>query len=338
MHDIFISYAKEDATKAKQLISALEKIGFSVWYDFDIPTGETFDDTIEKAIKNARCVIVLWSKNSIHSEWVRIEAAEGKKRDILVPVILEDVEIPLAFRRRQAINIEDWLNKSRDGIFERLVEDIQKVIHHSKLDDSSLAHDVNASSLDLKKQKSRKTKSLLSSLYSRSGLTAIFVLIGLIVMFSILKFQQDRNNQNELRPKGLVFASQIETNGEAINPGSVFSEDISDLYAVFRSDMVLPGMDIKADSIRPGSYYAHLKTEEISSVKTIGWRCYFKGDTVFNYTTPVSKNGYIWLQRYNYDNAGIFAEFGPGKYKVVILIDGNPAISSDIIIKSSKDL
>jgi len=49
--------------------------------------SESFDEVIEKAIADAKCVIVLWSAASVASEWVRNEASEGKRRGILVPRI-----------------------------------------------------------------------------------------------------------------------------------------------------------------------------------------------------------------------------------------------------------
>ncbi len=38
----------------------------------------------------ADCVIVLWTRVSIKSEWVRIEAAEGLKRKNMIPIIIDD--------------------------------------------------------------------------------------------------------------------------------------------------------------------------------------------------------------------------------------------------------
>jgi phage replication-related protein YjqB (UPF0714/DUF867 family) len=43
MSDIFISYAKEDRGKAKDIAEALKQQGFSVWWDRSILPGETFD-------------------------------------------------------------------------------------------------------------------------------------------------------------------------------------------------------------------------------------------------------------------------------------------------------
>ena len=128
MHDIFLSYSKEDKSIAKKIALGLENNGFKVWWDIEIPTGHTWDSEIEKAIENCKCVVVLWSKASINSEWVRIEAAEGKKKNILIPVRIEEVEPPLAFRRRQYINLTGWSKKTSDFKFRKLVEDIKLII------------------------------------------------------------------------------------------------------------------------------------------------------------------------------------------------------------------
>lgn len=78
---------------------ALEQQGWSVWWDRNIPPGRTFDQVIEEAIDTAKCLLVLWSKESVASEWVKTEAAEGARRRILGPVLIDEVAIPLEFRR-----------------------------------------------------------------------------------------------------------------------------------------------------------------------------------------------------------------------------------------------
>lgn len=78
MADIFISYASEDRARAEKLAQALGARGWSIWWDREIPLGKSFDEVIEKALAEARCVIVLWSGFSIVSEWVRNEASEAR--------------------------------------------------------------------------------------------------------------------------------------------------------------------------------------------------------------------------------------------------------------------
>src|SRR5262245_29410493 len=99
MSEIFLSYAKGDRARAALLAELLEARGWSVWWDREIPPGRTFDDVIEEALTRARCVIVLWSAESVASRWVRTEASVAAERGILVPALIDDVPIPLEFRR-----------------------------------------------------------------------------------------------------------------------------------------------------------------------------------------------------------------------------------------------
>jgi len=99
MGDIFVSYAREDRAKAKDLAEALQEQGWNVWWDRDIRPGGIFDEVISRSLNSAKCVIVLWSEASTRSEFAKEEATEGAKRHILAPVLIEDVEIPLGFRR-----------------------------------------------------------------------------------------------------------------------------------------------------------------------------------------------------------------------------------------------
>jgi hypothetical protein len=52
-------------------------------------------------------VVVVWSNDSVRSEWVINEANEGLQKGALVPVCIDDVRPPLAFRRRQTIRVVD---------------------------------------------------------------------------------------------------------------------------------------------------------------------------------------------------------------------------------------
>ena len=75
---------------AAPLVAALERQGWSVWWDRSIPPGRNFDEVLEEEIDAARCVVVVWTDASIDSQWVRSEALEGMERDILVPVRLDE--------------------------------------------------------------------------------------------------------------------------------------------------------------------------------------------------------------------------------------------------------
>jgi hypothetical protein len=105
--DVFISYAREDRDFAALLAKAMEGRGLALWWDRDVLVGQSFSAVIEKELDGAYCVVVLWSSASIESDWVLNEAAEGARRKILVPVLIQDVRPPLEFRRLQTARLFD---------------------------------------------------------------------------------------------------------------------------------------------------------------------------------------------------------------------------------------
>lgn len=130
MSDIFISYASEDRDQARRFAETLAKHGWSVWWDRRIPFGKSFDEVIEGEIGAARCMIVLWSRHSVESGWVKNEAREGKARQVLVPALIEPVRIPLEFRHLQTADLTEWEPDSPHAQFNQLLEQLQSLLAH----------------------------------------------------------------------------------------------------------------------------------------------------------------------------------------------------------------
>jgi formylglycine-generating enzyme required for sulfatase activity len=131
MSDIFVSYSKADRGKAEDIAAALKQQGYSVWWDRRILPGETLDTVIETALDAAKCVIVLWSRTSVASKWVKAEASEGDRRGILVPVLIDDVQIPqipLAFRHIQAADLRDWDGTLPHPEFDNLLKAVARIL------------------------------------------------------------------------------------------------------------------------------------------------------------------------------------------------------------------
>lgn len=124
-NQIFLSYKNEDRERIIPIVRAIEREGWSVWWDRKIPPGRSFDEVIEEKIDKAKCIIVIWSEKSVASKWVKTEASEGERRRILIPVMIDDVVIPLAFRRIEAAQLIDWDGISShpelDNIFEAII-------------------------------------------------------------------------------------------------------------------------------------------------------------------------------------------------------------------------
>ncbi|MFO1153251.1 MAG: SUMF1/EgtB/PvdO family nonheme iron enzyme [Rhodospirillales bacterium] len=124
MADVFISYAREDRASAEKLAHALEAHGWSVWWDREILPGKDFSAVIGTEIAAAKTVVVLWSRSSVASNWVRDEAHEGLERSVLVPVLLDGSEPPMGYRAIQGVSLQDW-EPGRDHLgFSQLIEAI----------------------------------------------------------------------------------------------------------------------------------------------------------------------------------------------------------------------
>ena len=128
MSDIFISYASEDRDQAHKLASALESLGWSVWWDRDIITGQAYDQVIERELNGAKSVVVLWSSHSVASEWVKNEAAAAAERGVLLPVLIERVTLPLEFRRKQTADFIGWDGDPAHSGFQALCRGVSATI------------------------------------------------------------------------------------------------------------------------------------------------------------------------------------------------------------------
>lgn len=128
MADIFISYAREDETRIRELVRSLEGEGWSIFWDRRIPAGKTWQSYIGQALNDARCVIVAWSQHSVTSDWVIEEANDGKDRSILVPIFLESVKPPLGFRGIHAADLTNWKPGESSPHFDQLIQDIAGVV------------------------------------------------------------------------------------------------------------------------------------------------------------------------------------------------------------------
>jgi TolB-like protein/Flp pilus assembly protein TadD len=118
---VFLSYARADQKRAKPVIDALEQAGIKVWWDGLLEGGENFLPTTEAALESADAVVVLWSKVSVESHWVRDEATRGRDRNCLVPLSIDGSQPPLGFRQFQVIDFSKWRGKADAAEMQRAI-------------------------------------------------------------------------------------------------------------------------------------------------------------------------------------------------------------------------
>jgi formylglycine-generating enzyme required for sulfatase activity len=128
MPDIFLSYSRHDLERVRPIAEALEAEGWSVFWDRRIPAGKTWRQFIGEALADSRCVMVVWTKSAIESDWVIEEADFGKKRGALIPTRLDAVDPPLGFGAIQAADLLDWKGSSESPAFRVLLGDIKALL------------------------------------------------------------------------------------------------------------------------------------------------------------------------------------------------------------------
>ena len=126
MSQVFLSYARENADAAKVLAEAIGDAGHDVWWDRHLHGGSRFTLEIDRALKDADVVVVLWSDASVQSVWVQDEAAEGRDSGRLVPVSLGETKPPLGFRQFQTISLGPSSGDVRPQAIDELIEAISR--------------------------------------------------------------------------------------------------------------------------------------------------------------------------------------------------------------------
>ncbi len=124
--DLFLSYAREDRATAQLLAHALGEEGFSVWWDREIRGGRDFTEEIAANLHAARRVIVLWSPTAVESSFVRDESARARDAGKLLPVRIEEADLPLGFGQLQTLDLIDWDGGREAADFRALVNEIRR--------------------------------------------------------------------------------------------------------------------------------------------------------------------------------------------------------------------
>lgn len=133
MADVFISYRKADWAKAKHLAAALKIENIDVWWDTALEAGETFDEKIQTVLEQVKCVIVVWSKESVKSEWVRAESSVGRERGILVPVMVQPVNIPVPFNLLHTADLIGWSGDRSHAGYQDVVKQVKQLAGKSNV-------------------------------------------------------------------------------------------------------------------------------------------------------------------------------------------------------------
>jgi hypothetical protein len=126
---VFISYSHADSHFVDNLAGRLKETGVDVWIDkWMIKVGDSITGKINEGIGASDFLIIVLSRSSVKSKWVReelntalVQNVEVEKGAFILPVLKEDCGIPSLLKHRKYANFKDDPKKG----FKELVEVIQ---------------------------------------------------------------------------------------------------------------------------------------------------------------------------------------------------------------------
>lgn len=126
--NVFVSYSRDDRKTVLPIIQALENSGLTVWWDGLLEAGTVFLQTTEQALEQADAVLVLWTKTSVNSNWVRDEATIGRDSGRLVPITTDGSMPPLGFRQFHVVDLSSSKNSPDAPEFQNVTQSIRALM------------------------------------------------------------------------------------------------------------------------------------------------------------------------------------------------------------------
>jgi hypothetical protein len=110
----------------------VEAEGYDVWWDADLPPHLSYGEVITDKIGDCKAAIVVWSKESAASEWVRAEADMARNQKKLVQTALNNVMPPLPFNQIQYAELGDWKGEADHPGWLKVKESLTALVGRKK--------------------------------------------------------------------------------------------------------------------------------------------------------------------------------------------------------------
>lgn len=105
---VFLSYSIQDKKFAQLLTTDLRKEGIKVWLaDEQVRVGDNITDTIRDGITSSLWIIIILSKNSLQSDFIKeelsyaIQEEHKRNRPFILPALIDDSILPTQLQDKQ---------------------------------------------------------------------------------------------------------------------------------------------------------------------------------------------------------------------------------------------
>lgn len=129
--DIFLSYSSIDRERVLRLRRHYEARGFTVFWDQNVPKGSNWNEWIGGNLRRAKCVIVIWTHNSVKSQNVYHEAEIARQNTKIAPVALDTLradQFPMGFYTVQCADLSSWNGEANSPELKKLDELVQRLV------------------------------------------------------------------------------------------------------------------------------------------------------------------------------------------------------------------
>ena len=128
MFDVFISHAQSTIPLVRQIADALRGLGHTVWWDEDLPVHRPFPQMIEARIRDAKAVVVIWSKDAVEGTYVRAEAEIARPAGTLVQISVNGTVPPLPFNTIQFADMTGWTGDANAPGWRKVVASVSELV------------------------------------------------------------------------------------------------------------------------------------------------------------------------------------------------------------------
>jgi len=115
-----------------RIANALQALGYSVWWDEELPAHRAYGDVIEENLKSARAVLVVWSSDAARSEWVRAEADLARQMHKLVQLSIDGALPPMPFNQIQCPALTSWDGKTDNGAWRKVEASLAELVRGNR--------------------------------------------------------------------------------------------------------------------------------------------------------------------------------------------------------------